>query len=76
MVIDRCSKVCDRRKASLNGHHDCRYLDVTTTFTNFNSLTIFSKTILPCFKKTNQIYDEGIAQTATHMEIVSKNLTF
>ena len=30
-VIDRRNSVCDRRKASLNGHHDRQYLDVTAT---------------------------------------------
>ena len=40
-VIDS-RNVCDRRKASSNGHHDRQYLDVTTTFTNFNSKIIFT----------------------------------
>ena len=37
-VIDCRNSVCDQRKASINRHHDCQYLDVTTTsqlFCNF-----------------------------------------
>ena len=30
-VTDCLNSVCDWQKASLNGHHDCQYLDVTTT---------------------------------------------
>ena len=37
------NSVCDCRKALLNGGHDCQYLDVTTTFANFNTFTTFSK---------------------------------
>ena len=48
MVIDRRSRACDRQKASLNGHHDRQYLDVTTSFTNFNFFT-FYKTIFAIF---------------------------
>ena len=44
-VIDRRNRVCDRRKASLNGYHDRQYQDVTTTFTYVNTFTTFSKTI-------------------------------
>ena len=49
MVIDRRSRACDRQKASLNGHDDRQYLDVTTTFTNFNFFTTFYKTIFTIF---------------------------
>ena len=49
MVIDHRIRVSDRRKASLNGHHDRQYLDVTTTFTNFISFAIFYKTIFAIF---------------------------
>ena len=48
-VIGRRNRACDCRKASLNGYHDRQYLDVTTTFTNFNSFTTFSKTIFVIF---------------------------
>ena len=48
MVIDHRNKVCDCQKASLNGQHDCQYLDVITTFTNFNYFTT-SKTIFGIF---------------------------
>ena len=41
MVIDCRNRVCDQQKALLNCHHDRQYLDVTTTFTNFNYLTTF-----------------------------------
>ena len=37
MVIDRRNSVCDCRKATSNGHWDRHYLDVSITFTNFNS---------------------------------------
>ena len=36
MVIDCGNRICDCRKALLNGHGDCQYPDITT-FTNFNS---------------------------------------
>ena len=49
MVIDCCNRACDCRKASLNGYHDWQYLDVTKTFTNFDSFTTFSKTIFAIF---------------------------
>ena len=49
MVIDRRNKTCDCQKVLLNGHHDCQYLDVTTTFTHFLFLHLFSKTIFPVF---------------------------
>ena len=40
------NRVCDCRKAFLNGHHDCQYLDVTTYFCTF---TAFYKTIFVIF---------------------------
>ena len=41
-VIDRRNRVCDRRKALSNGHHDCQYLDETTTSnSNNNNIRIF-----------------------------------
>ena len=43
MVIDRRKRLCDRRKALSNGHHDRHYLDIATTFINFNSFTNYSK---------------------------------
>ena len=61
MVIDRRNRVCDHRKASLNGHDDRQYLDVTTTVTNFHSFATFLKQSLSYFKKANQIYDENVA---------------
>ena len=48
-VIDRRNRACDCPKAMLNSCHDCQYLDVTTTFTNFNSFTTFYKTIFAIF---------------------------
>ena len=45
MVTDHRNRVCDQRKALLNGHHDRQYLDITIAFNNFNSFTTFSKTI-------------------------------
>ena len=44
MDIDRCNRDFDRQKASLNGHHDSQYLDLTT-LPNFNYFTAFSRTI-------------------------------
>lgn len=43
-------------KALLNGHKDCQYLGMTTTFTNFNSFPTSSKTILasPCNRQLKQ----------------------
>ena len=76
MVTDHCNRVCDCQKASLNGHHDCQYLDGTTTFTNFNSFTTFSKQALPYFKIENQIYDRNIVQVIRNMVMVSDNLKY
>ena len=45
MVIDPNNRFLTAEKSSLNGHHDLQYLDVTTTFTSFNSFTTFSKVI-------------------------------
>ena len=42
--------VWDRGKASLNSHHDCQYLHVTTSFIKFNSFTTFSKAIFAIFQ--------------------------
>ena len=49
MVTDRRNRAFDHRKAMLNGQHDCQYLDMTTTFINFNSFTTFSKTTFALF---------------------------
>ena len=49
MVIDSCNRACNCQKASLNGQPDHKYLDVTITFTNFNSFKTFSKTIFAIF---------------------------
>ena len=37
------------KKLCYNSHHDRQYLDETATFTNFNSLTTFSKAIFAIF---------------------------
>ena len=63
-------KVFVTEKASLNGHHDRQYLDVTITFTNFNYFTTSSKAIL-----ANQIYDGNISLAIRNMQMVSNNLT-
>ena len=76
MVIDRCNRVSDHRKALLNGHHDRQYLDVTTTLTNFNFLHFFPVQSLPYFKIADQIFDGNITPAIRNMEIVSNNLTF
>ena len=55
MVIDRHNRACDRRLASLDGHHDCQYIDVTTVFTNLFLLQLFLKQYLPNFQTANQI---------------------
>ena len=41
-VIDCCKSLCDCRKALSNGHHDRHYLDIATTFINFNSFSNYS----------------------------------
>ena len=76
MVIDCCNRVCNCQKASLNGHHDRQYLDVTTTFTNFNFLQLFLKQSLSYFETVNHMYDENVAQTIRNMEMFSNNLKF
>ena len=43
MVIDRRKSLCDQRKALSNGHHDRHYLDIATTFINFNPFANYSK---------------------------------
>ena len=43
MVIDRRKSLWDRRKALSNGHNDRHYLDIATTFLNFNSFANSSK---------------------------------
>ena len=45
MVTDHRKSLCDRQKTLSNGHHDHHYLDIATTFINFNSLANSSKTI-------------------------------
>ena len=59
----------------MNGHYDRQYLDVTTTFNNFNSFATFSKIIFAIFEITNQIYDKNIAQAIRNVEMNSNNLT-
>ena len=49
MAIDHFNRVFDGQRALLNGHHDCQYLDVTTTFTKFNYFATFSKAIFAIF---------------------------
>ena len=44
-VIDCCKSLCDCQKALSNGHDDCHYLDIATTFINFNPFANSSKTI-------------------------------
>ena len=44
-IIGHLKSLCDRRKALPNGHHDRHYLDIATSFINFNSFTNPSKTI-------------------------------
>ena len=72
MVIDRCNRVCDCWKASLNDHHDCQYLHVTTTFTNLILLQLFLKQSLPYFKIGDQIYNRNIAQAIQGSTITIK----
>ena len=48
MVIDRPNRDYDHQKASLKGHHDRQYLELTT-LPNFYSFTMFSKTIFAIF---------------------------
>ena len=45
MVIAHCKSLCDHQKDLWNGHHDRHYLDIATTFINFNSFVNSSKTI-------------------------------
>ena len=47
-VTDCCQSIPDRQKVS-SGHHNSQYLDVTATFTNFNSFATSSKTIFLVF---------------------------
>ena len=70
-VIGRRNSACNCRKASLNGHHDHQYLDVTTTFTNFNSFITFSKQSLSYFEMANQIYDKNIAQEFRRRAVIT-----
>ena len=72
MVIDHHSRAWDHQKASLNGHHDCQYLDITRTFTNFNQL--FLKQSLSYFERANQIYNKSIVQAIRTNEMNSNNL--
>ena len=44
-VIDCRKSLCNRQKALSNGHYDRHYLDIATTFINFNSFANSSKTI-------------------------------
>ena len=41
-VIDHRNSVFDRQKALFNDHNDRQYLDVTTTFNNFDSFATSS----------------------------------
>ena len=75
MVTDHHNRACDHRKASLIGHCDCQYLDVTSTLTNLNYNLNFLKQSLQYFEITNQIYDKNIAQLIRNMEMNSNNLT-
>ena len=68
------NRVCDCQKVSLNSHHEDQYLDVTTTFTNFNSFTTFLTLCLSYFEIANQIYDENVAQAIRNMEMISNSL--
>ena len=73
-VIDRCNRACDCLKSLLNSHHHCQYLDVSTTFTNFNFLPqLFLKQYLPYFEIGNQIYNGDTAKAIRNMEIFSNN---
>ena len=65
MVIDCPNRTSDHRKASLNSDNFCQYLDVTTTFTNFNFLQVFLKHYLSYFELANQ--DKNIAQAIRNM---------
>ena len=60
-------------KSLVNSDHEHQYLNVTTTFANFNYFATFSKAILTIFKIANQIYDRNIAQAIGNMEMVSNN---
>ena len=62
MVTDYRNRICDCRKASFKGHQDWKNLDVTTNFSDFNSLTTSSKTIFAIFwnsKPNLQEHDTG-----------------
>ena len=41
--IDRRKSLCDGQKVFSNVHHDCHYLDIATTFINFNFFANSSK---------------------------------
>ena len=73
MIVDHRNRDCDCRKASLNGHHDCQYLDVATTFTSF--IQLFLKQPLLYIETANQIYDKNISKAIRNMDMDSNNLT-
>ena len=73
MIIDRGNRICDCRKALLNGHRDCQYPDITTTFTNFNSFLSISKRIFAMFWNS-QMLDKNTAQVTRNMEMNCNNL--
>ena len=66
MVIDRRNSVCDRRKASLNGHHERQISrcnkDLLITCNFF-------------FSFIHQIYNNNIKQASKNTKVVSNNLT-
>ena len=43
MVIDCFKNLCDFQKALSNSHHDRHYLDIASTFINFNYFEILLK---------------------------------
>ena len=45
MLIDHSKSLYDRRKVLPIGNHDRHYLNIATTFINFNSFADSSKTI-------------------------------
>ena len=71
LKITACHMVFHYQKALLNGPHDRQYLDVTTTFTNFNSFSTFSKTIFAMLLKKQTKSTMGTLQRQLGIRIWS-----
>ena len=71
-VTECCKSISDCLQVSSNSHHNSQYLDVITTFTNFNSFATSSKTIflVLCSKQFNK----SNLQDSRNMELVNNNL--